>query len=266
LPLKAETLYSVSVSEAVKDLQGNRLANPMTWSFTTGTSTYRGPAAVGLGSSANHVILSSSGISTIPESIVVGDIGLSPAASEIHLIGFAHTTKSENGFGTSNQVNGKIFCDTSATPAPANLKAAISNMESAYDDAASRLNPDETDMNGGNIGDEKLSPGLYRWNSTLTIPSNVTLSGGAGDIWIFQTTGDLFVSSGMKIVLVGGALAKNVFWQVAGQTIIGPKAHFEGVILSMSTVTLATGANLNGRILTQGKVELQQARVNHTDR
>jgi len=260
-PLKAETLYTATVSAAVKDLQGNRLSNPMTWSFTTGDSTYRGPSAIGLGSSANYVILSKTLISSVPNSTVTGDIGIFPAKSNTHLVGFAQTTKDDEGFSTSNQVNGKIYCDAAASPAPANLKAAVSNMEAAYSDAASRQDPDYKNLNDGNIGGKTLSPGLYCWETSVSIPTDVRLSGGAGDVWIFQISGDLFISSGKKILLADGAMAKNVFWQVAGQTIIGPDAHCEGTILSKSGVTLVTGATMNGRILTQGSVALQQARV-----
>lgn len=259
--LEKNTLYTANVSSAVTDLQGNRLANPMTWSFTTGSSTALGPASVGLGSSANYVILSNTLISTVPTSTVTGDIGLSTVSAETHLVGFAQKTKVGDSFATSSQVVGEIHSDASASPTPANLKAAIANMAAAYGDAASRKDPDYLDIDSGVIGNETLSPGLYRWDTTLSITSDITLSGGPSDVWIFQVSGDFFVTSGMKILLEDGAIAKNVFWQVSGQTILGPGAHLEGTILSKGGVILVTGASMNGRILTQGSVSIQQARV-----
>jgi hypothetical protein len=60
---------------------------------------------------------------------------------------------------------------------------------------------------------------------------------------------------------VGGALAKNVFWQVAGTVDIGTTAHLEGIILSQTGIALKTGASMNGRALAQTAVTLDQATV-----
>src|SRR5205085_4149133 len=122
------------------------------------------------------------------------------------------------------------------------------NMESAYTDAASRPTPDFLELGTGNIGGLTLAPGLYKWTSTVTIPSDVTVSGGANDVWIFQTTGDLTMSAAKNVTLSGGALAKNIFWQVAGQVTVGANSHFEGIILGKTSVTLQTGATMNGRV------------------
>jgi hypothetical protein len=89
----------------------------------------------------------------------------------------------------------------------------------------------------------------------------VTLSGGANDVWIFQTTGDLTMSAAQRVILSGGALAKNVFWVVAGHAIFGSGAHFEGILLCQTDVTLQTSATMSGRILAQTAVTLQQASV-----
>ena len=89
----------------------------------------------------------------------------------------------------------------------------------------------------------------------------VTISGGANDVWIFQMSGDLTVSTNKRINLVGGAQAKNIFWQVAGQVTVGASAQFEGIVLSQTSILLMTGANLNGRALAQSQVALQSATV-----
>lgn len=78
----------------------------------------------------------------------------------------------------------------------------------------------------------------------------------ATDVWIFQVDGNLTVSSAMNVTLAGGALAKNIFWQVSGETTLGTTAHFEGTVLSMTGITLRTGASLTGRALAQTAVIL----------
>jgi hypothetical protein len=129
-------------------------------------------------------------------------------------------------------------------------------MITAYTDAAGRPSPDFTELGTGNIGGKTLAPGLYKWTNNVTLPSDVTISGGANDIWIFQISGNLTMSSSVKITLTGGAQAKNIFWQVAGTTTIGTTAHFEGIILSMTGITFQTGASIKGRALAQTAVVL----------
>jgi hypothetical protein len=192
--------------------------------------------------------------------MVTGDIGLSPAAAS-YLTGFSLVADATNVFATSPQIVGKAFAADYAVPAPSNLTTAVSNMESAYTDAAGRPTPDFLELGTGNIGGRTLAPGLYKWTSTVTIPADVTLSGGANDVWIFQTTGDLTMDAAKRITLSGGAQAKNVFWQVAGRTTFGANSHFEGILLCKTDVTLQTGASMNGRVLSQTEVALQQAVV-----
>ena len=111
------------------------------------------------------------------------------------------------------------------------------------------------------ITGKTLAPGLYKWTSTVTVPADVTIDGGANDVWIFQTTGDLSMSAAMHVTLAGGAQAKNVFWQVAGKATFGANSHFEGILLCKTEVTLQTSATMNGRILAQTQIALQQATV-----
>ena len=86
-------------------------------------------------------------------------------------------------------------------------------------------------------------------------------AGGANDVWIFQTTGDLSQPAATSVTLSGGARAKNIFWQLAGQVTLGANSHFEGVIPSKTAITLQTGATMNGRALAQTQVVLQQATI-----
>jgi hypothetical protein len=130
-------------------------------------------------------------------------------------------------------------------------------MQTAYTDAAGRTKPDATELGAGNINGMTIKPGLYKWSSSVLIPSVVTLSGGPNDVWIFQIAGDLTVGNGAQVILSGGAQAKNVFWQVAGQTTLGTTANFKGIILDQTLIALNTGAVLTGRALAQTAVTLQ---------
>lgn len=257
--LTASTLYTASLSTGVKDLQGNALASASTWSFTTGTAVAHGPAVVLLGGAGNYVVLAKAAISTVPTSTITGDIGLSPAAESL-ITGFDPLARdSTNVYSTNIQIVGKAYASNHEPPTPSNLTTAVSNMEAAYIDAAGRVNPDHLDLNTGDIGGQTLAPGLYKWNMTVTIPDDVVISGGANDVWIFQTTGDVAMTAAKHVTLSGEAQAKNIFWQVAGQVTIGANAHFEGIVLCATQVTLQTGASMNGRILAQTQVALQQA-------
>ena len=130
-------------------------------------------------------------------------------------------------------------------------------MGTAYSDAAGRTNPAPvTELGGGEIGGLTLAPGLYKWGTGVLITTDVTLSGGPNDVWIFQIAGGLTQASATKVILTGGALAKNVFWQAAGVVALGTTAHFEGIVLSATAITLNTGATVNGRLLSQTNVTL----------
>jgi hypothetical protein len=99
-------------------------------------------------------------------------------------------------------------------------------------------------------------PGLYTWGTGVTIPLDVTIAGGANDVWIFQISNDLDLSSATHVLLSGGAQAKNIFWQVAGSVTIHANAHFEGIILGQTGITLQTTASLHGRALAQTLVAI----------
>jgi hypothetical protein len=139
------------------------------------------------------------------------------------------------------------------------MTAAISDMETAYTDAAGRALPDSTELHAGKVGGEILVPGLYKWGTDVWIDTDVTLFGGKNDVWIFQVSGDVIQANGTKVLLTGGALAKNVFWQVAGGSGvgIGTTAHFEGVVLAHKAIIVKTGATVTGRLLGQTAVTLE---------
>lgn len=210
---------------------------------------------VNLGLAGNFVILSKAGISTTGATKIVGNLGVSPIASTA-ITGFGLKMDRQGQFSTSSLVTGKIYAANYAAPTPSMLTKAVGDMQIAYRDAAGRKHPRATELGGGNIGGKTIRPGLYKWSSNVIIPSNVTLLGGPRAVWIFQIAGTLNISSGRKVILSGGAQAKNIFWQVAGQTTLGTTAVFNGNILDKTAIVLMTGAKLNGRVLAQTAVTL----------
>lgn len=212
-----------------------------------------GPAPVNLRSAGNFVILAQSQATNVPTSAVTGDVGLSPATGA--------------GIGlTCAQVTGAIYSVDAAGPLPCvvtnpiGLTTAIGDKGTAYTDAAGRA-ADVTELGAGNIGGMNLGPATYKWSSSLLIPTNVTLTGGANDVWIFQVAQGLTVASGVQVILAGGALAKNVFWQTFAAADIGTTAKFSGVIISQTSIALKTGASINGRLLAGTAVTLDQNTV-----
>jgi hypothetical protein len=250
--LAAGTVYTATMTTGAKTTGGNSLASNSVWSFTTGGSS-AAIAVVNLGTSANYVILAKTAINVIAVSAVTGDLGLSPAATS-YITGLALINAT--GYATSSQVTGQLFAADMAAPTPINLTTSVENMITAYNDAAGRPTPDFLELGTGNLGGKTLTPGLYKFTNTVTMPSNVTISGNATDVWIFQIAGDMTVSNGVRINLIGGAQPKNIFFQVAGQATFGTTSHVEGIVLSMTGITFQTGATFKGRALAQTAVIL----------
>ncbi len=214
---------------------------------------------VELGEAGDFVILAKSGISTVPKSAVTGDLGVSPAAST-YITGFDLELDPSGTFATSTQVTGSIFAATYDVPTPTKLTTAVGDMQLAFTDASARA-PDVIELGAGDIGGLVLAPGVYKWGTGLLIPIDVTLEGSADDVWIFQIAQDLTVGDSVEISLSGGALPRNIFWQVDGAVTFGTAAHVEGVVLAQTSVTMETGASLNGRLLAQTAVTLDASTV-----
>ncbi|CAN5471256.1 hypothetical protein BH23BAC3_BH23BAC3_04050 [soil metagenome] len=249
--------YTAKITTGVRSVSGGSLAADKVWSFTTGGSTER-RESVKLGTARNYVILAKSAIENNPESDITGDLGLSPADTS-SIIGFDLTDASS--YATSTQVSGRIYASNMSAPTPANLAAAIEDMITAYDDAAGRTEPDFIDLHNADVGGRTLSPGVYKWNNSLNVSSDIFISGDSDDVWIFQINENLTISSNVEMTLSGGARTRNIFWQVGGEVISGTGAHFEGIILSNSNVTMNANASHTGRILGQDSVILDSNAV-----
>jgi len=90
---------------------------------------------------------------------------------------------------------------------------------------------------------------LYKFTSSVTLPTNVTISGDANDVWIFQISGDLSMSANVKVTLAGGAQAKNIFWQVAGEAVFGATSHSKVLYCLGQGLLFKQVATFKGRAL-----------------
>jgi Ice-binding-like/Bacterial Ig-like domain len=253
--LNPNTSYIAAVTMAAKNAGGVAMANPIEWRFTTGAVPFTGQKPVALGKAGMFAILTKTGITDVFASAISGDVGASPiTGAAIHL------TCAEMMTGTIYSVNaaGPLPCRVTD---PTLLTTAVSNMQTAYTNAAGRTLPDFVDLGAGLIGGLTLAPGLYKWNTRVLISTNVTISGSASDVWIFQIAGTLTQASATKMILAGGALPKNIFWQTSGNVSIGTTAHAEGVILAKTLIAMKTSASANGRLLAQTAVTLEQNAV-----
>jgi hypothetical protein len=229
--LAPNTLYTATITTGAKDLAGNALANNFVWSFTTAATT-TGQAAVVLGTSSGFAVLAGSTVTSSGATTVNGDLGVSAGTA---VTGFP-----------PGLVNGTIHAGDS-TAAQAQL-----DLTTAYNDAAGRTVGAVTVA--GNLGGLTLTPGLYKSTSSLEISSgDLTLDaqGNVNAVFIFQMASTLTTTSGRQVILSGGAKAANIYWQVGSSATLGTTSVFKGTIMADQSISLTTGATLEGRALAR---------------
>ena len=249
--------YNHSPIQVPTEPNTNPTTNPSTEPTTNPTTDVPAVgtiAPVTLGMAGNFVILAKSGISTVPTSAITGNIGVSPIDST-GITGFSLTMDATNQFGTSSQLTGKAYASNYTSPTPSNLTTAITNMETAYVDAAGRA-ANYTELYAGDLSGKTLTPGVYKWGTGISANTNVTFNGSSTDVWILQVSDGITIASGVNIILSGGAQASNIIWQAADTVTIGTGAHFEGTILAKTNISLGTNASINGRLYAQTAVTL----------
>jgi hypothetical protein len=221
---------------------------------------------VNLGTAATYTILAKSGISTVPASSITGNIAVSPIAATA-ITGFGLLLAPDGQSSTATQITGQAFAASYGGATATALTAAVGDMEIAYADAAGRANNDATRINveQGAIGGLTLTPGVYTFQMDISIGTGTAVTfdadGDSDAVFILQTTGNLKQAGSTGVILANSAQAKNIFWQVAGNVLVGAHSNLAGVLLVKTDVTLMTSSSLNGRILAQTAVNLQKATI-----
>ena len=222
-----------------------------------------------LGTAAGYAILAKTGVSTTGTTAVIGNVGVSPAARG-SLTGWSLISEPTDTSFTSARVAapGKLYAaDNVGGTTSSDLTTAVGSMQTAYTDAAGKAPAGGGLLTAcpgaGSFGGLTITAGVYTCTVTVLIPSStiVTLNGSATDVWVFQISQGLTQSAATQVNLTGGALPKNVFWQVAGVVDIGTTALMQGVILAKTAINLQTCATVNGRLLAQSAVTLDAATV-----
>jgi len=268
--LQPNTNYTATVTTAAKSAGGTAMANPVAWTFTTNAIALTGQAPVNLGTAGDFVIFANTGISNASACggpCITGDMGVGPGVTSTAITGFGLILPVGSQFSTSAQVAGNIYAFDYAAPTPTKVTTASNDMALAYTDAAGRpagVGPN-LNIGAGTVTTQTLAPGVYTWGSDVTLGAGqtLTLSGSATDVWIFQISGTLTTAATSSILLSGGAVPKNIFWQVAGAsvTIGAAPARFEGVVLAQVAINLGNGAIANSRLLAQAAVNLDATTV-----
>jgi methionine-rich copper-binding protein CopC len=243
----ANTTYTGTIKGGItgtKDLAGNALASNYVWNFTTGAGSGPvGQASVNLGSSARFAILSNSAITNIPTSAITGDVGISPGARS-----------SITGL-TLPEVTGTIFAADDAIPTPAMLIAAKNDAQAAYLDAVAAVRGTPTPISG-NINGLTLVPGLYESGTSLQISPGGFLyldaQGNSNAVFVIRSATSITTQSTSEVVLTNGAQAANVYWSAGSAVTLGTNSKMKGTIIASTSISLLTGARLDGRALIQG--------------
>ncbi len=250
--------YTATITTGANSDLGIALAAEYVWRFTGDQVSGPGGAPVNLRTAGNYAVLAAASISGTGAT-VTGNLGISPAAAS-YITGFSLIADPSTQFSTSAQVTGRVYAANYGVPTPAVIVTATNDLLAAYAEAAERA-PGVGELNAGNLGGMTLEPGVYRWTTGVTIPIDVTLTGTATDVWIFQVAGTLDLTASKTIRLTGGALPRNVFWQISGAVTLGAMAHLEGVVLGATAFTSGAGTSINGRVLSQTDVTITGSTV-----
>jgi hypothetical protein len=230
--LTANTKYTIMVTTGVKDMGEVPLAAPYSQTFTTGPCQGGGgvPIVALCPFIGEFSVLAGSAVTNTGSTTVNGDVGIYPGTA---VTGFPPGLAS----GTIH------IADSAAAQAQAALTAG-------YLDAAGRSGSTSV---AGDLAGRTLTAGVYKSTSSLENSGDVTLDaqGNAAAVFIFQIGSTLTTGSGSHVILANGATACNIFWQVGSSATLGTNSIFKGNILALTSITITTGVNLEGRALAR---------------
>ncbi len=188
-------------------------------------------APVGLGTAGSFAVLAGSAVTNTGPSVISGSIGLDPGSA---VTGFPP---------------GLVIAGTTQVANGVTLQAK-NDLVTAYNDAAGRSS---TATVSGDLAGRTLTPGVYTSASSLGLSGALTLDaqGNSSAVFVFQAGSTLIAGSGSQINLIGGAQACNVYWQVGSSATIGTGSSFVGNIMALTSITMTTGATLDGRALAR---------------
>ena len=197
-----------------------------------GTQSALAATTVNLGTASSFAVLAGSAITNTGPTVISGDIGISPGTS---VTGFPPGSQST---GTTQVADGVSL-------------GAENDLITASNNAAGQT-PFVTVS--GDLGGTTLVAGVYRSTSSMGLTGTVTLNGAGNpdSVFIFQAGSTLTTASTSTVLLENGAQACNVFWQVGSSATLGTTTNFAGSILATTSITLNTGATVNGRVLAIG--------------
>jgi hypothetical protein len=150
-----------------------------------------------------------------------------------------------------------------AVPTPAYMTTAIGDMEAAYTDASQRAVSGPTYVNRfqGMLTGKTFGRGVYSWDRDVSFSGDIYITGRPSDVVIFKTTGNVVAGPGASVILAGGIKPENIVWQMAGFLEANTGAHLEGIFLVKTKAVFKTGSGLNGRVLAQTAVTLDQSSI-----
>jgi len=196
-------------------------------------------APVVLGQASSFGVLAGAGITNTGPTTIIGDVGTFPTTT---MTGFGPVILT----GTNHAGDGIT-------------QLAKSDLVTAFNDAASRL-PTIIYAPIFDLGGLTLAPGVHTDSTSFGITGTLTLDGmgNPNAAWIFQTGSTLTTSVGSMVILINGAQAGNIFWKVGSSATLGVNSALSGTIMASSSISLNTGAKLDGHALAlNGAVTLQ---------
>lgn len=200
------------------------------FALTLASSAGAAATNVPLGTAGSFAVLAGTGITNTGPTTVNGDIGTSPTPA---ITGAASLTVT----GTTHAADGVAL-------------QAQTDLVTAYNNAAGQ---GPTSPIVADLGGQTLSPGVYNSGSTIGLTGALTLDAGGNPnaVFVFQAGSGLTTASASQVNLTNGAQSCNVFWQIGSSAALGTGSSFRGTIIALTSITVATGATIDGRVLAR---------------